>query len=78
MFFVTKTHLTVFFQITPPLVGDALAVGALEEVRAASRPVAVRLVAPVAAVVVEVATPKLGNAFLAVGTGELKDRLIYT
>ena len=78
MFFVTKTHLTVFFQIAPPLVGDALAVGALEEVSAAGRPVAVRLIAPVAAVVVEVATPKLGDAFLAVGTSELKDRLIHT
>jgi hypothetical protein len=57
------------------LFGDALAVGALEEVRAAGGPIAVSLVAPVAAVVVEVATPKLRDALLAVGTGKLKDRL---
>ena len=71
-------YLTILFQITPPLVRDTLSVCAFEKVRSASRSITVGLVAPVAAVVVEIATPQLGYAFLAVGASKLEKMLIKT
>ena len=65
------SHLTIFFQIASPFAGDALAVGAGEEVGSAGGPVAVCFVTPVTAVVVEVTTPQLRNAFFSVRTSKL-------
>jgi hypothetical protein len=69
-------YLTILLQVAAPLVGDALAVGALEEVVCADGAVAVGLVAPVAAVVVEVAPPQVGDALLAVRASKLRTRII--
>ena len=66
------TYLTILFQITPPLVRDTLSICAFEKVWSASRSITVGLVAPVAAVVVEIAAPQLGYAFLAVGASKLE------
>jgi len=65
-------HLVVLLEIASPLAEDALAVVALERVVAAGGAVAVGLIAPVGAVVVEVASPHLRDALLTVGAHELQ------
>ena len=68
------SYLTILFQITPPLVRNTLTVCAFEKVRSTSRSITVGFVTPVAAVVVEIAAPQLGYAFLAVCTSKLEKK----